>query len=76
MSEEPPRGTTFVSCGFDQSVVGRHPRTGEALRPPLSGTFLCPPGTDGMVRATFVWLLNKYGWRGEVHESPLYGDGG
>lgn len=71
-SDEWPRGTKFVSCEFDQATTGRHPRTGAAVPPPLAGTFICTPETIGMVRATLVWLLNKYGWRGELYESFVY----
>ena len=71
-SDEWPRGTKFVSCEFDQTIMGRHPKTGEALPPPLSGTFVCTPETIGMMRATFVWLANKYGWKVKLHESFVY----
>jgi len=65
----------FVSCWFDPDVVG-HDSGGERIPTPYAMTITCPEGFEGYARAMFSWMLNRYGWRGEVTVETVSGGEG
>lgn len=71
-SDDWPRGTKFVMLVFDQTVVPRHPKTGEMMPPPDSLTALCRPESIGWTRARLTALANSTGWKAELQESYLW----
>ena len=62
----------FVNCWFDQEVVGRDSQ-GNRIPTPYAMTVTCPGDFEGYAKAVFSWLLNKYGWRGEITVDPVSG---
>ena len=69
-----PRGSKFVCAEFDQTVIPRHPRTGEPIPPPLACTFSCTPESIGWTRARLTSLVSSTGWKldGGLQEFFIY----
>jgi hypothetical protein len=72
--DEWPEDSVFVNCWFDDTVVG-HDSKGERIPTPYGMTITCPGEFEGYAKAVFAWLLNRYGWRGEITVDPIFGDG-
>lgn len=75
MTDEMLDRALFVNCFYDQGVAGVHPRTGEAVTPPVSAVFVCMPETEPQVRSILSWLLSTYQWSGEITTERIAGTG-